>query len=346
MLCKIIVTCTEIERIRALAILASLPEGEERVFNRYVVKAMASPCLMLREVASSIPIINWDGVKIGLIDLLLDGIAEGRCGSPLELHSLLLHLRSTEFYSVGRSLVNYILSSDTGISFIRMCSSSSIYSDLKSLLLNDPTPLTSPSTLSGLNDYTIWSKMSSSSNTTSLTSMLLTAKASALGSPLTTDFIDQRINTSNRVKLGPAKAAVYYDLKNEIISWKGPEEDLNVTEEYYVVEYKGKEEAEWISLPRCNGSIAFLEEGKHVVRLSEGGVVETIVRPVKMWLKSLGLKVKVTKEGGGRGRRLIVKKVERVEGDERLYRCEEMDEVFEVASGAEGVVQRVVNTRS
>ena len=78
MLGKIIVTCTEIERIRALAILASLPEGEGRVFNRYVVKAMASPCLMLREVASSIPIMNWDGVKIGLIDLLLDGIAEGR----------------------------------------------------------------------------------------------------------------------------------------------------------------------------------------------------------------------------------------------------------------------------
>lgn len=80
MLGKIIVTCGEIEGIRGLAILASVPGGEDvdKDFNRYVVKAMASPCLMLREVASSIPILNWDGVKIGLIDLLLDGIAEGR----------------------------------------------------------------------------------------------------------------------------------------------------------------------------------------------------------------------------------------------------------------------------
>ncbi|GMH82180.1 hypothetical protein TL16_g09171 [Triparma laevis f. inornata] len=119
MLGKVIVTCGEIERIRSLAILASLPPNSLPV-TRYVIPCLASPCLMLREVASSIPITNWSNVKLGLIDLLLDAISSGSIGSPLELHSALLHLKDTRYFSIGRSLAHYVLTSDTGISFMRM----------------------------------------------------------------------------------------------------------------------------------------------------------------------------------------------------------------------------------
>ncbi|GMH65139.1 hypothetical protein TrLO_g5219 [Triparma laevis f. longispina] len=341
MLGKVIVTCGEIERIRSLAILASLPPNSLPV-TRYVIPCLASPCLMLREVASSIPITNWSNVKLGLIDLLLDAISSGSIGSPLELHSALLHLKDTRYFSIGRSLAHYVLTSDTGISFMRMSYKESVYSGVTSVMMEDDEDL-NHETL-GLNDYDLWKKMEEDNTSEDLHFMIDSALAKASGTSQKSDFVDQRKKISNRVKLGLAKSTLYCDLKSELLTWSGPSKPENYDgPEFYYVEYEGKSESHWINLPRENGSISFLADGPKIVRLPESVIVERVVRPVKKWLKKLGLTVKVSKETGGRGRRLIIKKVAVVVGEKDFFVSEGGGEVFEVEKGGGGVIQNVVN---